>query len=155
MAKEYCWDVTLEGEAHQLICTYIGNKYELWVDDEYLTAVYRRSMRQMHFGLEEEVELFGIKCLFVVWDERPDFVINGVMLGKDTDYLQAREKRKQTACKGFRIMFWIGVLILCSAPVIAILLPQIEHASKWVRAAIGGILLMIAGSRYKRKWAQW
>lgn len=155
MGKQITWEIKADDTLHRVTCTSAGNRYEIWADDEDLTVVYRQSVRRMYFGIEQEIELFGKKCLFVVWDERPDIVVDGRMLGKNTDYLQAREKRKLTSCKGFRITFWIGVLLIFAALVLTIVFPQIKLVGKWVRIALGGLLLVVAGVIYERKWSRW
>lgn len=155
MAKEYNWDLTLDGVAHRVCCVPTGNKYILYLDEEHLTNVYRESVRKMQFGLEIEIEICGKKCLFVVWDKTPDIVIDGVMQGKKLDYEQAREKRKQSCCKGFRILFWVGIFWVCAAVHFATLPAPILDADKLIKSVCFGILLMIGGARYERKWEQW
>lgn len=127
----------------------------MYLDEEHLTNVYRESVRKMQFGLETEIEICGKKCLFVVWDETPDIVIDGVMQGKKLDYEQAREKRKQSCCKGFRILFWVGLIWVCAVLLATVLPAQIVDADKCVHLVWLGIMLMIGGARYKRKWEQW
>ena len=155
MAKEYSWDVNINGEIHRVFCERSTNKYILYVDDTFLINVYREFVRKTQFGLETEVEICGKKCLFIVWDETPDLVVDGVMQGMNTDYEQAREKRKQGCCKGFRILFWIGLLWVCAVLLVAILPASILDADNTVRSVWLGILLMIGGARYKRKWERW
>lgn len=156
MAKEFNWDVSINGEDHRVCCVLSNNKYILYVDDEYLTNVYRKSVWEMQLGLEAEVEICGKKCLFIVWDEKPDLVIDGVMQGKNTDYLQAREKRKQGCCKWFRILFWAGIAVMCLIPVlcVAFSIPVIKM-DKWVKIWNSGAVMAIAGAYFKRKWVQW
>jgi uncharacterized protein YacL (UPF0231 family) len=95
MKKEYTWDVTIDGENHRVSCNLAGNKYQIWVDDEELTVVYRQSHRQMRNGLEREFSIGGKKCLFVVWDEKPDLVVEGMLLKSGKDYFQEKAKRKK------------------------------------------------------------
>lgn len=155
MAKEYSWQISIDGESHQVCCERVNNKYILYLDDEHLTNVYREFSRKMHFGLETEIEVCGKKCLFVVWDEKPDLVVDGVMQRKKLGYEQAREERKQSCCKGFRILFWIGLIWVCAALLMAVLPVQIVEADKCFHLVWSGILLMIGGALYKRKWEQW
>lgn len=153
MAKEYCWDISIDGESHQVCCELSNNKYILYLDEEHLTNVYRDFPRKMHFGLEAEIEIRGKKCLFVVWDETPDLVVDGVMQGKKIDYEQAREKRKQSSCKAFRILFWVALLWTCAVSLLTVV--HILTAEQCFRFVWVGILLMIAGASFRRKWERW
>lgn len=155
MAKEYNWEISIDDVPHKICCVPSGNKYILYVDDEFLTNVYRESVRKMQFGLETEVEICGKKCLLIVWDEMPDLVIDGVMQGKNTDYLQAREKRKHGCCKGFRFLFWAGLFWVCAVLYFLWQQPQTVDAGQSVKFVWFGILLMIGGAWYERKWEQW
>lgn len=112
MAKEYAWDVTINGAPHRVTCTLPGNKYEIWVDDEDLTVVYRRSFRKMSRGLEQELQIGGEKCLFLVWDERPDLVVDGVILRNGKNFFKEKEKRKKHMITALWSLFVFGVAVL-------------------------------------------
>jgi hypothetical protein len=112
MAKEYFWDVTIDGEPHQLYCSFTGNKYVLYVDDDHIANVYRKSVATMWHGMEEPVTICGKECLFLVWDEKPDFVIDGRLIGKNIDYEKALKKKNNSLFTAYRIVFGAGLLLL-------------------------------------------
>lgn len=145
MAKEYVWDV----QSHRVCCVTANNKYQIFVDDEFLTTVYRKSFRvMMHDGLEEKISVCGKECLFLVWDETPDLVVDGVLLRQGIDYASAKEKREKTAKGVFRFMFWagLGLLVYLAISVLLGRGPEIG----WHAIAIdsvAAIWLMVYGGR--------
>lgn len=112
MAKEYIWNVTVDGQGHMVRCVPTGNKYVIWVDDEELTVIYRLSNRKMVYGLEEKLEVCGKECFFIVWDERPDLVVDGQMVSGGKDYQQEKSKRSKLYIMLHWILFAMGVVLL-------------------------------------------
>lgn len=122
MAKEYSWNVNVDGVAHRVDCIPTNNKYQIFVDEDFLTNVYRKSVRSMaRDGLEEKISVCGKECLFLVWDETPDLVVDGVLLGRGIDYAPEKEKRDKGAKTVYGIIFWIGVALLVLMGVCALL----------------------------------
>lgn len=122
MAKEYGWNVSVDGVAHRVDCIPTNNKYQIFVDEDFLTNVYRKSARSMvRDGLEEKISVCGKECLFLVWDETPDLVVDGVLLGRGSDYASEKEKRDKGAKTVYGIIFWIGVALLVLMGVCALL----------------------------------
>lgn len=152
MAKEHIWNVSVGGMSHRVSCTLANNHYQIFVDDDFLTNVYRKSFRAMaRDGLEETISVCGKECLFLVWDETPDLVVDGILLGRGIDYASAKAKRDKSAKMVYAIVFWIGTALLILMGVCALL--------GWSRAigwddvtiyTIAAIWMMIYGGR--RMW---
>lgn len=117
MTKGYAWDLTADGATHSVECVLMGNKYVLFVDDIFLTNVYRKSIGVG--DLQVPVSICGKECLFVVWDEQPDLAVDGMMLGSNRDYGTALEKRQKGHLKVYRSVFWIGVVLLAVVALLA------------------------------------
>ena len=119
MAKEHVWHVSIGGKNHRVDCVLKGNKYVLYVDDEFLTNVYRKS-----FGpddVEVPVTICGKRCSFIVWDQKPDLVVDGILLGRGIDHQQALTRRQKNHQMVYWIIFCFGVMILVFVAVFAIL----------------------------------
>ncbi len=76
------WHVRIHGHKHRVTCKIEMNKYVIFVDDHHLTNIYRDSMKKMRMGFEQTLRICGQDCLFVVWDERPDLVVDGFIQGR-------------------------------------------------------------------------
>lgn len=121
MAKEYSWVVTADGLEHRVTCSLAGNRYQIWVDDEDLTTVYLQTGKKARYGLEQKLQIGGKTCLFVVWDQRPDLVVDGKMVQSGKDYDAEKAKRKKGMLRVSWIMFAFGIAILCFVAVWAVL----------------------------------
>ena len=117
MKNELMWEVSVDGVLHRAICKITLNKYEIWVDDADYTVVYRENARRMRKGLEHELLIGDKKCLFVVWDEKPDLVVDGTMLKSNKDYFQEKAKRRKRMLTATWVMFAFGLAVLVFAVV--------------------------------------
>ena len=149
MGKEYTWNVTVAGVTHRVSCVTANNKYQIFVDDDFLTNVYRKSVRAMaREGLEEGLDICGKECLFLVWDEKPDLVVDGVLLGQGIDFASAKEKRFKGAKLVYRCVFWIGVALLALMGLCALM--GWGEAIGWddvIIYTVAAIWMMIYGGR--------
>ena len=112
MKREYVWNITIDGIAHQVGCRFAGDRYELYADGVYAVEVLRHSISTMWDGIHEPVSLFGQKCLFVVMDEVPDLVIDGVMVGRKRDYEKVLRHRACRPYVGYGSLLGACVLLL-------------------------------------------
>lgn len=138
--REYLWKVTVEGVEHRISCSVEGNRYVLYADDDHVANIYRKSARTMWYGLEESVTMFGKRCTFVVWDEKPDVAVDGVLIGSGVDYQQALVKKNARKLVGYRVAFWCGILLI-AVLVALICFGRVNNPEDWIdtgiRAAIG------------------
>lgn len=152
MAKEYRWNVTVDGVAHTVQCQPAGNRYLIWVDDEELTVVYRRSYKKMRYGLEERLEICGKQCLFIVWDERADLVVDGI-LSSGKDYQQEKSRRIKRFVSFAWSLFAAGAVLLV-AVVVFFCLGWVTTANraKYVTYAIAAVWLMVNSLLQQKRW---
>lgn len=144
MAKEYIWDVTIDAEDHRVSCILKGNKYVLHVDDDFLANVYRKSMAPD--DLECPVTICGKTCLFIVWDSKPDLVVDGILLSRGLDHQQALAKRNKDFRMVYRVIFWCGVALLAMVAIFALLgLGNAEDHDDLVFYTIAGVCSVIYG----------
>ena len=152
MAKEYRWNVTVDGVAHTVQCQPAGNRYLIWVDDEELTVVYRRSYKKMRYGLEERLEICGKQCLFIVWDERADLVVDGI-LSSGKDYQQEKSRRIRMFMAFEWSLFAAGAALL-AVVVVFLCLGWVtpEKRAKYVTYAIAALWLMVNSLVQQKRW---
>lgn len=152
MQREYTWEVTIDGAMRRIYCRFEGNRYVLYADEDHVANIYRKSVHTMWQGMEESVNICGKECLFVVWDERPDIVVDGRLVGRGIDYQKALKKKNAGFLTGYRIVFWAGVGLLA---VMAVLIcAGWGSAADWddvIISIIAGVWMVIWGARNMRR----
>ena len=154
MKKEYTWEISLEGATHLVTCVPRGNKYELWVDDEDLTVVYRPGVRKMNHGLEQALSVGGKSCLFVVWDERPDLVVDDMMQESGKSYSKEKGKRKKGMITAYTIMFCAGIALF-GLIIASLFVDALKEKWEWIDYAVyilAAMLLIYDGGMEMKYW---
>jgi hypothetical protein len=118
--REHTWDVTIDGVQHEVYCRFEGNRYVLYADDDHVANIYRKSTHTMWQGMEEPVTICGKPCIFIVWDEKPDIVVDGRIVGRGISYEKALKKKNSGFLVGYRIFFWVGVLLVSVVAALAL-----------------------------------
>ena len=107
MSKEYTF--LLDGK--EVSCQEDGNKYFIYEGDKFVTTVYGKFFG----GVDEEVELYGKTCRFIILHDKPDFAADGVLLSSGKSYAEEKEKLRKKAC------LWAYIEILASLIVLAVM----------------------------------
>lgn len=116
MSKEYVWKLPVEGTEKEISCEASGNKYFLYVGDAFVDTFYKNASGDV----DEEVTLCGVPCRFVSFGDKPDLVVDGVMLSSGKDYEKEKTARTK-ANKGFAVAeVVVGVFALASLIIYAI-----------------------------------
>jgi hypothetical protein len=116
MSKEYVWKLPVEGTEKEISCEASGNKYFLYVGDAFVDTFYKNASGDV----DEEVTLCGVPCRFVSFGDKPDLVVDGVMLSSGKDYEKEKAARTK-ANKGFAVAeVVVGVFALASLIIYAI-----------------------------------
>ena len=150
MAKCYVWHMTIDGAVHRVDCVPKGNKYVLYLDDGFLTNVYRKSVGLP--DLEIPLTICDKACSFIVWDQKPDLVVDGILLGRGMDHQQAKMKRQKDHQTVYRIIFWIGLMILAFAAVYTVL--NVEKGLDYETLlfySVTGVWMIIYGNDKSRR----
>ena len=119
MGKSYSWNFTLDGVNHHLSATLKNNRYILYLDEEHLVNVYRLPPQKMRYGLEETISILGHACLFIVWEDIPDLVIDGKMVHRGVNYAKAKEARRHNMEVMYTATAIFGLVALAGAFVFA------------------------------------
>ena len=116
MSKEYVWKLPVEGTEKEISCEASGNKYFLYVGDAFVDTFYKNASGDV----DEEVTLCGVPCRFVSFGDKPDLVVDGVMLSSGKDYEKEKTARTK-ANKGFAVAeVVVGVFALASLIIYAL-----------------------------------
>ncbi|MBQ8862108.1 MAG: hypothetical protein IJ021_05155 [Clostridia bacterium] len=116
MSKEYVWKLPVGGAEKEISCEASGNKYFLYAGDAFVDTFYKNASGDV----DEEVTLCGIHCRFVSFGDKPDLVIDGIMLSSGKDYEKEKAARTK-ANKGFAVAeIVVGVFALASLIIYAI-----------------------------------
>lgn len=110
--KNLVWDVPVEGTYYVVQCVDKGNKYDLYLDEEYLTTVWKK--HEILEDIEQDIRIGGKVCQFVVYDGEPDISVDGVLLYAEEEYLYTmRKNRRYDIFTGF-LMSIVGILAILS-----------------------------------------
>ena len=151
MKREFQWKVTLDGVPHRVYCRFAGDRYVLYADGVYETEILRKSAHTMWDGMEQPVTLFGKECIFVVWDEKPDVVIDGRLIGRKRNYVKAQKRRGNRIFVGYGILF--GACALVFVLVMCLLFMGLGAQMGWVNVAITlAAVLTIGAWSGKQLW---
>ncbi len=116
MSKEYTWKLPVGGAEKEISCEASGNKYFLYAGDAFVDTYYKNTSGDV----DEEVVLYGIPCRFVSFGDKPDLVVDGVMLSCGKSYEAEKAARAKTN-KGFAVAeIVIGVFALAAFIIFAI-----------------------------------
>lgn len=146
MKREYLWKVTLDGTAHEVYCRFAGDRYLLYADGVYVTEILRKSVTTMWYGMKKSITVFGKPCLFIVWDERPDLVMDGRLIGRGMDYEKALKRWSSRIYLGYGIVLAACVLLLIAVVVVLCL-------GMALRIGLGSILISLAASLTIGLWS--
>jgi hypothetical protein len=134
MKREFIWKVTLHGVPHEVYCRFAGDRYILYADGVYTAEIMRQSTSTMWYGMEEPVTLFGEQCLFVVWDEKPDLVIDGRLIGRKHNYEKSKKRMGNRILVGYGIL--LGVCVSVFVLVICLLCLGMGAQMGWIDVLI-------------------
>ncbi len=108
------WNVKIHGHKHRVVCKPEINRYIFYVDDNHLTNVYRDELKGHHYGAEKTIRICGQDCQFVLWNEYPDLVVDGMLQGRGAPYQEAKQKRRRNRIRMHRILqaFFLTVFLV-------------------------------------------
>ncbi len=150
MKKEFEWELSLDGETHRACCVCSDTRYVIYLDDDHVTNIYRLSGGAMSRGLEAPVELLGKPCLFTVWDETPDLVVDGIMVARGVSYEEAKAQRKKASTLIYEIMTGVGMALLVVSTLLLCL-----RGAQWSPLVAASALMTVFGAVSVHKWRKW
>lgn len=142
MAKEYKWKANIGGTDYEIECVISNNRYILYANGEYVTAVYRKLFQNLRGGVNEPVTIGGQNCRFVLWNDHPDLEVSGKLLQAGVPYEEGLKRFRDS----LRIM---GIAYLCFAALWAVL--SLLRVLNW-GGLFFAILLIIVGILQLMAW---
>ena len=103
MAKDYVWNIRVEGTRHEILAKDKGNSFDIFVDDEFRFAV--RS--DINLDVEEDVTVGCKRCRVVVYRGIPDLAVDGILLDAEAALLRQEKRSRFTT-----IFCGIGLVLL-------------------------------------------
>ncbi len=116
MGKEYTWKLTVGESEKEVSCEASGNKYFLYAGDAFVDTYYKNTSGD----LDEEVVLYGVPCRFVSFNDKPDLVVDGVMLSSGKSYEEEKGKRTKSNKTFAYAEIVIGIFALAAFIIYAI-----------------------------------
>ncbi len=108
MAKEYVWNIRVEGTWHEICLKDKGNSFDVYVDEE-----FRYNVRSdINLDIEEDLTVGTKRCRVVVYRGVPDLAVDGILLNADADIRKADRRN--------RILAFLAGLLMMVLSVVAI-----------------------------------
>lgn len=102
MAKEYVWNIRVEGTRHEIIALDKGNSFDISVDGE-----FRYNIRSdISLDIEEDLTVGTKRCRMVVYRGVPDLAVDGILMNVEADIRKADRRNRILAVLA-------GCLMLC------------------------------------------
>ncbi len=122
MGKEYTWKLAVGETEKEISCEASGNKYFLYAGDTFVDTLYKNASGDV----DEEVVLYGVTCRFVSFNDKPDIVVDGVMLSSGKAY-EAEKAARTKNNKAFAVSeIVIGVFALAAFLIYAVVKNQLN-----------------------------
>jgi len=145
---EFTWKARIAGKSCIIRCEVDGNYYVLYADDERVGSFQRKQGQNRSGGMDEPVTIWGEECRLVVWNEQPDIVVRGRLLGEKKDYEQEKKARQKSFFFTGLAMTALGAVLFVVCMILSYALPDHDNTS----LLFGGVLLLAYGLYLMRKW---
>ncbi len=149
MAKEFIWNLRVEGTRHEVLAKDKGNGFDVYVDDEFRFTV--RS--DINLDIEEDLTVGSKRCRIVVYRGVPDLAVDGILMNAESELLkEERRNRRLTIAAGLLLVvlgmfsMWMYMIMTMSGqkfyfgvfgPIFAVLV------------SVAGVVLTIHGMKKK------
>lgn len=101
MAKEFIWNLRVEGTRHEVLAKDRGNGFDVYVDDEFRFTV--RS--DINLDIEEDLTVGSKRCRIVVYRGVPDLAVDGILMNAEAELLkEERRNRRLTIAAGLLLV---------------------------------------------------
>lgn len=150
MRREFNWKVTLGGKECTVNCVISGGQYVIYAGEEHIATFEHRWGQNTNGGLDEQMEINGEKCRFVVWNDQPDLVVRGQLQGEKINYGQEKEARRKVHLISGIVVTVIGAITLIVTMILYNANP--EGSDRISYAFLCGVVALMYGIYMIRKW---
>lgn len=108
MAKEFTWDLRVDGTRHEVLARDRGNSFDIYVDDE-----FRFNVRSdINLDIEEDLSVGSKRCRIVVYRGVPDLAVDGILMNAEAQLLKNDRRNKRLTIFGGLLLMVLGVIAM-------------------------------------------
>ena len=108
MAKEFTWDLRVEGTRHEVLARDRGNSFDIYVDEE-----FRFNVRSdINLDIEEDLSVGSKRCRIVVYRGVPDLAVDGILMNAEAQLLKNDRRNKRLTIFGGLLLMILGVIAM-------------------------------------------
>ena len=108
MAKEFTWDLRVEGTRHEVLARDRGNSFDIYVDEE-----FRFNVRSdINLDIEEDLSVGSKRCRIVVYRGVPDLAVDGILMNAEAQLLKNDRRNKRLTIFGGLLLMVLGVIAM-------------------------------------------
>ena len=108
MAKEFTWDLRVEGTRHEVLARDRGNSFDIYVDEE-----FRFNVRSdINLDIEEDLSVGSKRCRIVVYRGVPDLAVDGILMNAEAQLLKNDRSNKRLTIFGGLLLMILGVIAM-------------------------------------------
>ena len=108
MAKEFTWDLRVEGTRHEVLARDRGNSFDIYVDEE-----FRFNVRSdLNLDIEEDLSVGSKRCRIVVYRGVPDLAVDGILMNAEAQLLKNDRRNKRLTIFGGLLLMVLGVIAM-------------------------------------------
>ena len=108
MAKEFTWDLRVEGTRHEVLARDRGNSFDIYVDEE-----FRFNVRSdINLDIEEDLSVGSKRCRIVVYRGVPDLAVDGILMNAEAQLLKNDRRNKYLTIFGGLLLMVLGVIAM-------------------------------------------
>ena len=108
MAKEFTWDLRVDGTRHEVLARDRGNSFDIYVDEE-----LRFNVRSdINLDIEEDLSVGSKRCRIVVYRGVPDLAVDGILMNAEAQLLKNDRRNKRLTIFGGLLLMVLGVIAM-------------------------------------------
>ena len=108
MAKEFTWDLRVDGTRHEVLARDRGNSFDIYVDEE-----FRFNVRSdINLDIEEDLSVGSKRCRIVVYRGVPDLAVDGILMNAEAQLLKNDRRNKHLTIFGGLLLMVLGVIAM-------------------------------------------
>ena len=105
MAREYFWNIRVDGSRHEILARDKGNSFDVYVDDQ-----FRFSIRSdINLDIEEDLTVGTKRCRIVVYRGVPDLAVDGILLDAEAKLLKEERRNRRFTRLAAILLMVLGV----------------------------------------------
>ena len=108
MAKDYLWNIRVDGTRHEILAKDKGNGFDIFVDEEFRFTV--RS--DINLDIEEDLSVGSKRCRVVVYRGVPDLAVDGILLDAEAQLVKEERRNRLYTLMGGVFLLVLGFVAM-------------------------------------------